>query len=121
MALTKGNTVVHNDITLTAGAADTTSSTQDLTGNYQTIARIRITNGATGPTIAAQVSVQLSEVDTAADFMELTAVDGGTTNSEVSEFVIDIPPSAEYLRFVSGSNTGQDVTLRVVIEKITAI
>jgi len=116
MTLTKSSTVVHNDITLTAGAGDTTSSTQDLSGKDLITARIRFTNGGTGPTVAAQCSIQMAEVDTAAKFIELTSLDGGTDNSGVSEYVVSIPPTANQLRFVSGSNTGQDVTLRVVID-----
>lgn len=121
MALTKTSVVVHDNITLTAGAGDTTSATQDLTAVYQTIARIRLTNGATGPTVAAQCKVQIAEVDTAAKYMTLATVVGLTSNNGVVEAVVAIPDPAEQLRFVSGSNTGQDVTLRVVIEKVTGL
>jgi hypothetical protein len=121
MAITKGNAVVHNDVTLTAGAADTTSTSQDLTLNYQTAILVRITNGATGPTVAAQCKVQVAEADTAGLYQTLATVVGSTGNSAVVEQVVSIPDSAQYLRTVSGSNTGQNVTLRVVLEKITAL
>lgn len=121
MALTKANTVVHDDATLTAGAADTTSATQDLTGSYDTLVRVRITNGATGPTVAAQCKVQISEADIAAKYMTLATLQGGTANSGVYEWCVQIPGAAEYLRTVSGSNTGQNVTLRVTLEKVTAL
>ncbi len=121
MALTKANVVVHNDATLTASAGDTTSATQDLTGAYDAQARVRLTNGATGPTVPAQCKVQMSEADTAALFMTLATLVGGTVNSEVREWVVKIPKSVHYLRFVSGSNTGQNVTLRVVVERTTAL
>ncbi len=121
MALTKTNTVVHNDITLTAGAGDTTSSDQSLTGNYRTLARVRFTNGATGPTVQAQTKVQISEDTTSGNYMTLTTVYGGTANSAVTECMVEIPDSAEHLRCVSGSNTAQNVTLRVVLEQITAL
>src|SRR5664280_545423 len=110
MALTKSSSVVHSNITLTASAGNTTSSDQVLTGVYQCIARIRFTNGGTGPTIAAQTNVMISEDTTSGDYMSLAIVDGGTTGSAVSEYVIYIPDSALHLQFVSGSNTGQNVT-----------
>ena len=121
MALTKANTVIHDDITLTASGADTTSSTQDLTAVYQSIVRVRITNGATGPTVAAQCKLQVSEADTAAKYMTLATVVGSTANNGVVEAVMAVPDPAEYLRLISGSNTGQNVTLRAVIEKVTAL
>ena len=121
MALVKSSAVVHNDITLTAGAGDTTSATQDMTGNYRTIARVRFTNGGTGPTVQAQCKIQVSEDTTSGNFMTLDTVYGGTVNSAVSEYVVEIPDPCEQLRFVSGSNTAQNVTLRVVVEKVTSI
>ena len=121
MALTKANTVIENDVTLTAAAADDVSATQTLTGNYSTLIRVRLTNGATGPTIAAQCKVQIAEADTAALFMTLATLVGGVTNSGVYEWCVQIPDSAEYLRLVGGSNTGQNVTYRAVQEQITAL
>lgn len=121
MALTKSNTVIHNNITMTAAAGDVTSSDQDLTAVYQAVVRIRFTNGATGPTVAAQAKVQISEDTTGANYMTLATVNGGTVNSAVTEYTIAIPDGAEHLQIVSGSNTAQNVTLRAVIEKITAV
>lgn len=121
MALTKASVVVQNNITMTAAAGNVTSADQDLTGAYQTIARIRFTNGATGPTVAAQVQVQISEDTTAANYMTFATVNGGTVNNGITEFTIVLPDAAEHVQFVSGSNTAQNVTLRIVIEKVTAV
>ncbi|HSV28836.1 MAG TPA: hypothetical protein VLL76_04740, partial [Candidatus Omnitrophota bacterium] len=110
-----------DDATLTASAADTVSATQDLTGAYQASAKVRITNGGTGPTVAAQCRVQVAEADTAAKFMTLATCQAGVTNSGVFEWVVIIPDPSMYVRFVSGSNTGQNVTLRVTVERITAL
>lgn len=120
MSLTKSSTVVHNSITLTAGAGDTTSSDQDLSASYQHTARIRITNGGTGPTVPAQCKILISEDTTSGNFITLATIKGDTANSAVVEQVVTIPDTATYVRFVSGSNTGQNVTLRVVLDKITA-
>jgi hypothetical protein len=121
MALNKAATVVHDDATLTAGAADTVSATQTLTGAYQSTVRVRLTNGATGPTVAAKCKVQVAEADVAAKFMTLATVYGTTGNADVVEAVIGLPDTAQYLRLVSGSNTGQNVTLRGVLETLTAL
>lgn len=120
MALTKSQTVIHNDITLTAGAGDTTSTNQDLSSAYSASLRVRLTNGATGPTVPAQTKVQVSEDTTAANFITIATITGLTSNSGVMERVIQIPSEAKYVRLVSGSNTGQNVTLRAVIDLITA-
>ena len=121
MAITKSNTVVVNDVSLAAGAATVTSGDQDLTGSYRTLVRIRFTNGGTGPTVQCQCAINIAEDTTSAHYTNLTTVFGGTVASAVSEFAIEIPDSAEHLEFVYGSNTGQAVTLRAVIEKITAL
>ncbi len=121
MAATKASTVVANNTTMTAGAGNVTSADQDLTTAYRTVARIRLTNGATAPTIAPQVAVQISEDTTGANYMTLTTVVGDAVNSSVNEFVVEIPDPAEHMQFVSGSNTGQNCTLRIVVEKITGI
>lgn len=119
MAATKSVTVVHNNVTLTAGAGDTTSSSIDLVDGYGAIAHIKLTNGATGPTVAAQTKVQLSPDDS--NWYDLVTIAGETANSAVRQANVVIPPEAKYARFVSGSNTGQDVTLRVEVSEISAI
>ena len=112
MATTKTVTVIHNNITLTAAAGDTTSSSWDLQNGYGGTLHIRITNGGTGPTIAAQVQVQTSPDDS--NYYDFGGpLVGTTTNSDVIEWNVEIPMGVKYLQTVSGSNTGQDVTLRV--------
>lgn len=120
MALTKGYSVVHDDITLTAGAGDTTSATEDISSAYQATVRVRLTNGATGPTTPAQCKVQIAELDTAAKFMTIATVVGLSSANGIVEQEVAIPDTAIKLRTVSGSNTGQNVTERVVLEKVTA-
>lgn len=120
-APTKANVVVANDITMTAGASDVTSSDVDLTGSYRTHCIIRFTNGATGPTVAPRVDVMTSEDTTAGHYSKLFTVNGDTVNSSVNVRDVWLNDSVEHLQFVSGSNTGQNVTLRIVCEKITGI
>lgn len=121
MALTKDAAiVVHDNITLTAGAADTVSSAQDLSAKYAAEALIKITNGATGPTIAAQVQISVSQDGT--NYYNFGgALKGGTTNSGVYSWTIGLPFGAKYVKFTSGSNTGQNVTLRVELATVSAV
>lgn len=121
MALTKASVVIANGTTLTAGAGNTTSSVEDVTAAYTASVRVRLTNGATGPTVAAQVAVQIAEDTTSGNFMTIATVQGSVANSAVVESLVQLPDTAMQLRTVSGSNTGQNVTLRIVLEKITAL
>ena len=121
MALTKASVVVDNDIAMVAGAGNVTSADQDVTAAYRIGVRIRLTNGATGPTVQAQIAVQTSEDTTSGNYTTRATVYGGTVNSAVTEADVEIPDTALHVRFVSGSNTGQNVTRRIVLEKITAL
>lgn len=122
MALTKSRTSLNSATTLTAGAGNTTSSWVDLTGSYGTQVDIQLTNGATGPTIAAQTQIQV-----AADAAGTLATNfggalvGSTANSAVTSWSVDIPIGVGAFRLVSGSNTAQNVTLDADYSRVTAI
>lgn len=122
MALTKSRTSLNSGTTMTAGAGNVTGSTVDITGAYETILDIKLTNGATGPTVPAQVQVQI-----AADAGGTLFVDyggpfiGSTANSAVSSWSIVLPLSAGAFRLVTGSNTGQNVTLDSDYSRVTAL
>lgn len=122
MGVTKANVVIANNTTMTAGAGDVTNGANtDLTGAYRTIANIRFTNGATPPTVAPRVDVQICEAN-AGSYSTLVTVNGDTsTANSVSYRLVELPDPVEFCQFISGSNTGQAVTLRIVIEKITGI
>jgi hypothetical protein len=120
MASSKTVTVVRNNVTMTAGAGDSTSSSTDLTDGYGATALVKLTNGGTGPTVAAQVQIQVSGDDS--NYYDYGGpLVGNTDNSGVESWAIDIPASVEYVQFVSGSNTGQDVTLRVEVNELSKI
>jgi hypothetical protein len=120
MASTKTVTVIHNDATLTAGAGDTTATAVDLADGFGALLHIKLTNGATGPTLAARCQVQLSP-DNSNWYNFGGQLFGSTANNGVMSANIEIPIGAKYLRTVSGSNTGQNVTLRVEISEVTAL
>lgn len=121
MASTKAVTAIFNGTTLTAGASDTTSSVVTLDDGYGAALHIKLTNGATGPTVAAQVQIQVSADNS--EWYDLGgALVGSTTNSDVVSWGgIEIPVGVEYLRLVAGSNTGQAVTCDADISEVTAV
>jgi hypothetical protein len=120
MATTKAVTAIWSSQTLTAGAGDTTSSAVTLDDGYGASLHIKISNGATGPTVPAEVLVQVSADNSEwYDFAEFV---GTTGNSEVTSWGgLDIPIGVEYLRLVAGSNTDENVTVDADISEVTAI
>jgi hypothetical protein len=120
MASTKVVTVVEDDVTLTAGAGDDTSTGVNLTDGYGGKAFVKLTNGATGPTVAAQV--QLQESADNSNWYDLGGpLVGSTGNNEVVSWPVPIDMGTLYIRSVSGSNTGQDVTVRIEVSEVTGI
>jgi len=120
MAATKVTTVLDNSITLTAGSGNHTSSVWDVHTGYGGTLNIKITNGATGPTVAAQSQVQVSE-DNSNWYNLGGALVASVTNSAVTSWTINIPIGVQYVQVISGSNTGQNVTLRVEGSLVTAL
>lgn len=122
MASTKARTSIWSSTTLTAGAGNTTSSWVDINTGYGAFIGVTLTNGATGPTVPAQVQLQTAN-DTSHTLIVNcgAAVTGSTTNSGVSYFTFDIPIGVAAVRLVAGSNTAQNVTVDADISNVTAI
>lgn len=121
MATTKTVTAVFNAQTLTAGAADTTSTAVTLDTGYGASLHIKLTNGATGPTLAAQVQIQVSADNTEWYDFGGPLVGNVDNNGMVSWGGIEIPIGIEYLKLVAGSNTGQNVTVDADISEVSAV
>ena len=120
MASTKIVTAIWNAQTLTAGAGDTTSTAVVLDDGYGAQLHVKLTNGATGPTVAAQVQIQVS-ADNSEWYKFGPALKGLTSNSGIESWSIEVPIGVEYLRLVGGSNTGQNVTVEADISEVTAL
>lgn len=133
MALTKSSTVIHDDTAvITAQGSQTdsvlVSATYDVSDAYAASVRVRLKNGATGPTTQAQCQVQISEDTVAGNFMTIAVVGGSIANyasapvvAGLVESVVQLPDTAKQLRLVSGRNTGQNVSIRAVLDKVTAL
>ncbi len=121
MASTKAVTVLWNAQSLTAGAGDATSALATLDDGYGAALHIKLTNGATGPTIAAQVQIEVSADNS--EWYEFGGVmQAGVGNDDVVSWGgINIPIGVEYLRLVAGSNTDQAVVVDADISEVTSL
>lgn len=125
MAITKARTSIWSATTLTAGAGNTTSSWVDLSAVYSSTVDIVLTNGATGPTVAAQVQVNVANDYNAGSPTLITNLGspmvGLTSNNGVAYFSVELPIGVAAVRLVAGSNTAQNVTVDADVGKITAV
>lgn len=120
MPSTKPVSILVNDVALVAGAANVTSTVGDLQDGYSGDLFIKLTNGATGPTVAAQSQPEVSPDNV--NWYSLGApLQGSTANSAVVSWSVPLPQGAKYVRTTSGSNTGQNVTLRVEMVETSAL
>lgn len=122
MALTKSRTSLNSGTTLTAGAGNTTGATTDVSAAYETVVHIKLTNGATGPTVPAQTQVQVAADSGGTLFVDFGGpLVGGVTNNGVSSWSVYLPMAIAAFRLVSGSNTAQNVTLDSDYDRVTGI
>lgn len=121
MATLKTFTAIWDNRPLVANAADSTSTSVNLNDGYGASLHIKLTNGTTGPTAAAQVSIEVSGDDS--EWYEFGGpLVGLTSNSGVISWgSIEIPWGVEHLRLVAGSNTDENVTVDADISEITSV
>jgi len=116
---TKAATAILNGLTMVAAAGDATSAATALTG-FGADVGLKITNGATGPTVAGQLQIELS-IDGTKYYKNGGPLVGSVTNSAVSSWTQHIEMGWKYIRVVSGSNTGQNTTADVDVSDVTVI
>ena len=107
---------IWNGTTLTASAADTVSDVIVLGGCGADLS-ISLQNGATGPTLEAQVIVKVSHNGTRY-FAYTGALKGSRVNNDLADFPTRIPQGYSYLKLYAGSNTGQDVDVYAHLQEI---
>ena len=127
MALTKSTVSVFNTNTMTAGGADAYSAEIDVTAAYSgSVVCLKLTNGATGPTVAGEIWVEIGvdENDTGgADIWYEWGghFSNGTGNSGSQSWCVDLPFGARLFRVGRGSNTDEDVVCEAWLQKVTAL
>lgn len=120
MASTKTLVVLDNNVSNGAGGTNT-SATATLTTGYGALLYLKISNGATGPVLPAQIQVNVS-ADSGANWYALGgALIAALGNAVVSSWTCPIPIGVMYLQVVTSGNTSQAVTVRSELVQVTKI
>ena len=107
-------TVLDNNVALVAGAGNHTSGLWTKSQlNTDAMLLVKLTNG-TAPGVAAQFQIQVSS-DNSNWFSLGGAIVGDIVGSSVNSWTIPISDSVNYIQVVSGSNTTNNVTIRVEV------
>jgi len=122
MASTKTRTAIWTGESFVAGSAHADSSVVDLADGYGAALNIKITNGATGPTLPLALQIMISN-DNSVWYAFGSPLFGNMENNGVVSWAgIVIPIGAKYLKIVSyQTNTAQNVTVDADISEVTAL
>lgn len=109
-------------------AGATKRGTLDLRTAQGGILTGKITNGATGPTVACVMTVSIAHNDGStpaaavegADWKRFYQFAGTTTNGDVQQWSLDIPPGVMHLQVEFAGNTGQAVAVEAFFSEITS-
>lgn len=119
MAASKTKRTVIAAATSNAAGATTNGTELDLSTKYGGLLNVRITNGATGPTIGPDVVVYTGSAT--GEKREFSRQTGPTTNNAVTDFPVEIPPGVMFLNLDVTGNTGQAVTIEAFFQELTGI
>lgn len=109
-------------------AAGTERGTLDLRTTQGGILTAKITNGATGPTIECTMTVSIAHNDGStpaagaegANWKRFYQFAGTTTNNDVQQWALDIPPGVMHLQVEFSGHTAQAVTCEAFLSEITS-
>jgi hypothetical protein len=123
MPSTKTPRTLEAGTVLTAGAADDVGSTLNLLDSYGGTLYAKVTNGVTGPTLPAQIKIEVSPNNS--DWFTYAILVAGieSLSGEIGiySWTPDIPEGVMYLRTAQGRNTGQNVTVDIYFGEIEAL
>jgi hypothetical protein len=121
VSVTKTRTSIWSGVTLAAGTPQT-SSAVNINTSFECQVNMKITNGATGPTVPAQIQVQVANDTTPTLLINYGgALVGTSTNSDVTYFSVTLPIGLAQMKLVGSANTAQSVTLDADISCATGI
>lgn len=112
----------------TSNAADAvTRGTLDLRTAQGGLLTLKMTNGATGPTVQCQANILAAHTAGAtpaaasagADWKTLWSVGGGVTAAAITEQSMEVGPGVMHLEVEFAGNTGQAVTVEAYLSEIT--
>ena len=104
--------------TNTAGST-TTGTALDTRAGFGMLITGKITNGATGPTVACNFILEVSHDNT--NFKTFISATSQLGNAVVTEWVVDLPPTCSYVRSKFVGNTGQSVTVECLGSEWTTL
>lgn len=126
MALTKTARTLVAAATSNA-AAGTTRGTIDLEATYGGYLTIKMTNGATGPTVQCVANVLISHnaalpvaAGAGADWKTMYTLGGGIVANAITEIAIPIDSSIMNLEVEFTGNTGQAVVVESFLSELTS-
>lgn len=110
-------------------AGSTTRGTVDLRTAQGGLLTVKVTNGATGPTVPATVNILAAHnagatptaAAAGADWKTIWSFAASTGNSAVTEQSITIDPAVMHLEVEVTGNTGQAVTCEAFLSEITSV
>lgn len=123
MALTKSDQSV-GDASVAAGTTEASpSASSAIAVNYGLEGVLRIVNGGTGPTVGAQIAVQVRpNGGGASDWRYWSGpFQAGTASNGSYEFPFTVPPGCYEARAVAFGNTGQAVTSNTRISRLDSL
>lgn len=119
MPATKSLSTIIAAATSVVAATPTVGTVVNLTTAYGAEVTIKITNGATAPTVAAAAYVEISGDGTT--FKLLQRIGGDLVANSVNEFAVEIPAPAMYVRVTIKDNTVQNVTAEAFAQVLTGL
>lgn len=126
MALSKTARTVVASSSNTAGS--TTRGTIDLETTYGGLLTMKITNGATAPTVQCEGRVLVAHNATlpaaasaGTDWKTVCTFGGGTTNNGVAEMSYIVDTSVMALEVEFTGNTGQTVTVEAFLSELSTV
>lgn len=126
MALTKTARTLVASVSKAAASADI-FGTIDLEATYGGMLTIKMTNGATGPTVQCTANVLIAHNATlpaaavaGADWKTMHTLGGGLGIGAVTEIAIPIDTSVMNLEVQFTGNTGQAVTVEAFLSELTS-
>ena len=109
-------------------AGSTTRGTADLRTAQGGLLTVKVTNGATGPTVAATVNILVAHnsgatpaaASAGADWKTVWSFASSTGNNVITEQSITIDPAVMHLEVEVTGNTAQSVTCEAFLSEITS-
>ena len=110
-------------------AGSTTRGTADLRTAQGGLLTVKITNGATGPTVPATVNILIAHnagatptaASAGADWKTIWSFVSSNANNAVTEQSITIDPAVMHLEVEVTGNTAQTVTCEAYLSEITSV